>query len=239
MKIIVRLSFLVLIPIIVGLALALSGYSAGAWILAIGTPAVMIALVIAGIIMLMKGKLFKKEQDEQTEEKSGADELTEREKEQAAINKVNNSRFYKSKFALAEYEANQILEATKQTSKKGFAMGIIFFILLVADAITATVLLINHIWIGAIVCAALFGVTIIAILITVVIRQAMSMHGDIRKAKRIVGGKVKSCVMSSMVTSKAAVNSVRINSVVYRVVLIADGGEYVAFSRRFYETEEE
>ncbi|MDE6001770.1 MAG: hypothetical protein K2G96_05585, partial [Clostridia bacterium] len=89
-----------------------------------------------------------------------------------------------------------------------------------------------------IVCAALFGAKIIIILITVAIKQRIAMHGDISKADKFVCGKVNSCVLSSMRTTKSVTPTVRVNSVVYRVVVGTEDAVYATYSKQFYETDE-
>lgn len=247
MAILFYLSFLILIPLIVGLVLVMTGNGIGVYVLAIGIPGVMIVLVIVGLIMMMKGKLFNKKQSadglnqgEGTEKEEGVAKA----EEQAAIKGINSTRYFVNRYKLAEYEARNIIKGTENASKKGMAAGIIFFVLLVADFALAVVFAIKQIWAGTIVCAALFVVSIVTVLIASAVRQSKSMRADISKAEKIVDGIVKSCVMSSTVTTKAVMRNrvtaptVRVNSVIYRVIVSADGGEYEAFSNRFYETDE-
>ncbi|MDE6001771.1 MAG: hypothetical protein K2G96_05590, partial [Clostridia bacterium] len=131
MKYIVWLSPLIFVPAIVGMALVLSGYSAGAWVLALGIPAVMIILVIIGLVLMMKGKLFNKPSEDNGQPK--------KEKELSDVREINRSHYYTNRFKLAEYEARHIIEGTKNSSKKGIAAGILFFLMLVSLAILATV----------------------------------------------------------------------------------------------------
>ena len=78
------------------------------------------------------------------------------------------------------------------------------------------------------------------------ISRAKATNGDIGKAKSITEGKVKACFMIGTTTTRtggthrqsAGGTTVRINSVTYRVIVIADGVEYAAFSKQFYETGE-
>lgn len=170
---------------------------------------------------------------------AGKSTPSQREREQNAINAVNNSRHYASRVNMAQYEMQHVMEGMKNAPKAGIVFGLLSFFLLVADLIVATVLLINNIWVGAIVCAALFGGILITALIVAVVKRAIAMSGDISKAKKITDGKVKTCIMSSTTIVKSGRSeSVRISGVVYRVVVSADDGDYVAYSKQFYETDE-
>lgn len=141
---------------------------------------------------------------------------------------------------MADYEMQSVREGMKNAPKWGIVLGLTSFFLLVADLIVATVLLINHIFVGAIVCAVIFGVVIVSAVITTIISRARAMNGDISKAKKITEGKVKTCFMIGTTTMKTGGRgeTVRINDVTYRVIVIVDGEEYGAFSKRVYETDE-
>lgn len=166
--------------------------------------------------------------------------------DQKAINAVNGSKHFESRVNMANYEMRNVTEGMRNAPKWGIALGLTFFFLLVADLIVATILLINHIFVGAIVCAVIFGATIITALIAMIISRAKAKNGDIRKAKKITEGKVKTCFMVGTTTMRTGRNphhssngkSVRIKSITYRVLVNADGEEYGAFSKRFYETDE-
>ena len=137
-----------------------------------------------------------------------------------------------------------IAEGMRNSPKWGVALGLTFFFSLLALLIVATVLLINRIFIGAIVCAAIVGVVLITTFIVMTVSRAIAMKGDISKAKKITEGKVKTCFMAGTATTKSGGlhrgngKTVRIKSVTYRVIVIADGEEYGAFSKQFYETDE-
>lgn len=172
--------------------------------------------------------------------------LSQREREQNTINAVNSSHHFESRVNMANYEMQSVMEGMRNAPKWGIVLGLTSFFLLVADLIVATVLLINHIFVGAIVCAAIFGVVIITAVITMIISRARAMNGDIRKAKKITEGKVKTCFMVGTTTMQTGGNrqqrsngkTVRLSGVTYRVIVIVDGEEYGAFSKRFYETHE-
>ena len=180
------------------------------------------------------------EKNEQTQEKTPS----QKEREQNAIADVNNASGYVSRAKMAEYEIQSVAEGMKHAPKWGIVVGIGGFLFLVADLAAATVLLINRIFVGAIVCAALLGVVLITALIAMIVSRAKAMNGDISKAKKITEGKVKACFMVGTATTKSGGiphgngKTVRIHSVTYQVIVIADGEEYRAFSKQFYETDE-
>lgn len=167
-------------------------------------------------------------------------ELSQREREQNALNAINGSERFASRANMANYEMQHVREGMRNAPKWGIAVGITSFLLLVADLIIATILLIKGIWVGAIVCVALFASVIIVALISTAVSRAIAMNGNISRAKKIIEGKVKTCFTSGTTTVKSGRNAqtVRVTGVIYRVVVIADGKEYGAFSRRFYETDE-
>ena len=168
-------------------------------------------------------------------------ELSQREREENALNAINDSERFESRANMANYEMQHVREGMRNAPKMGIVIGITSFLLLVADLIVATVLLIKGILVGAIVCAALFGGVIIIALISTVVSRAIAMNGNISRAKKIIEGNVKTCFMSDTTTVKtdgSHSQTVRVTGVTYRVVVIADGKEYGAFSRQFYETDE-
>lgn len=121
-------------------------------------------------------------------------------------------------------------------------MGIGIFLLLVADVVVATMLGIKGIFVGTIICAVLFAGFCITALIVMSVTRARAMNGDIRKAKKITEGKIKSCSIIGMTETgirHCNGKTVRIKGVTYRVIVIADGVEYGAYSKQFYETGED
>ncbi|MDE6614149.1 MAG: hypothetical protein K2K24_01435 [Clostridia bacterium] len=189
--------------------------------------------------------------ESETSEKQDGDAKTSTisqiEREQNMIEAVNSASHFESRVNMANYEMQNVREGMKNAPKWGIALGLTFFFLLAADLITATVLLINNIFVGAIVCAVIFVVAIFTAFICTVISRARAMNGDIRNAKKIIKGKVKTCFMASMATTSSGgsqhhqnADTVRINNVTYRVVVSADDGkEYGAFSKQFYKFDEE
>ncbi|MDE6275704.1 MAG: hypothetical protein K2M75_04105 [Clostridia bacterium] len=120
---------------------------------------------------------------------------------------------------------NTMITAPKNSQKFVAVICIAAFFLLFADLIAATVLVINGIYIGAIVCAAIFGGSIISAIVAVIIKQIIAMRNDIRTAKKITNGKVTRCVMSNMTE--------------YSIEVIVDGKEYVVSSKDSYEPDDE
>ena len=253
------LHILVLIPIVTGVACLIAGNKtdndtltfAGKLVLEAGVPGVIIILVIAVLIWKFHG-VRKAEPDTSAADKTHDDETNEQapsqiEHEQNAINAVNSTNYMSSRVKLAEYEAAHVAEGMKHAPKWGMPVGIGIFLLLVADIVGATVLAIKGIFVGTIICAALFAGVVITGLIVMSVSRAKAMNGDISKAKKITEGKVKACFMIGTTTTRTGGNhryqstngrTVRIHGVTYRVIVIADGKEYGTFSKRFYETGE-
>lgn len=257
MKKFARFTLLCFIPVVAGVVCFIVGNTtgnstvtyAGMLTLIAGLPAMMVIFIIVGLILMSTGKLGDgKKQESDTADTTGnkttaADEapeeetLSQREREQNAIDAVNNSSRYESRVNMANYEIQHVAEGMKNAPKWGVAVGITSFFLLVADLIAATVLLINRIFVGAIVCAALFGVVLITAFTVTAVSRAKAMNDDIRKAGKITEGKVKTCFMAGSTTTKSG-GTARISDIIYRVIVSADGEEYGAFSKQFYETGE-
>ena len=168
---------------------------------------------------------------------------SQREREQAMIESVNSSSHFESRANMANYEMQSVMEGMRHAPKWGIVLGFTFFFLLAADLIVATVLLINHIFVGAIVCAALFAVIVITTFIAMTISRSRALNGDISKAKKIIEGIVITCFMVGTTTVRSGGSryqhnmgeTVRINDITYCVKISADGKEYTAFSNQFYE----
>ncbi|MDE5562466.1 MAG: hypothetical protein K2J01_02835 [Clostridiales bacterium] len=257
------LHVLVLIPIVIGVTCFIVGNRTnnntlsfvGMLAFEVGVPVVM-AILIAIVLTWKIRSIRKLESDttdttntadtavdktDATDEVSGdeAKEQTpsQKEHEQNMIDAVNRTNRYASRTNMANYEVESIAEGMKHAPKWGLPVGLTCFFSLFALLITATVLLINRIFVGAIICAAIVGVVLITTFIVMAVSRAKATNGDISKAKKITEGKVKACFMAGTSTTRAG-GSVRIAGVTYRVIVIADGVEYGAFSNRFYETDE-
>ena len=120
-----------------------------------------------------------------------------------------------------EGEQNSMIKETKNPPQLGAVICIAAFFLLFADMIAATVLVINGIYVGAIVCAALFGGGLLSAIVAAIVDHKMRLRDDIRTAKKITNGKVTRCFMSNMTD--------------YSVEVIVDGKEYVVSSKESYD----
>lgn len=245
----------VLIPLAVGLGCLIGGTNsnnhtvafAGKIVLEAVVPGVMAILVAAVLIWKYRSiKKFKEESAATDEAQAESDEAKEetpsqREREQNMLNAVNSTRGYASRAKLAEYEMEHVVEGMSHAPKWGLPVGLICFFSLLGLLIAATILLIKRIFVGAIVCAAIVGVTLITTFIVMAVSRARAVNGDISKAKKITEGKVKSCFMVGMAETRTPFGhgeTVRVQGVTYRVIVVADGVEYGAFSNKFYETGE-
>lgn len=256
----ILLNVAVFIPLAVGMGCLIGGTNhdnhtvalIGKYTLA-AVPVVMAILVAAVLIWKFRG-VRKSESDttDTTDDKTAvADEApsgeakeetpSQREREQQAIAAVNSTEGFISRANLANYEAEHISEGMKHAPKWGLPVGLICFFSLITLLVAATVLLIKHIFVGAIVCATIFGVIIITAFIVMAVSRAKATNGDISKAKKITEGKVKACFMVGMAETRTLYGhgeTVRIQGVTYQVIVTADGNEYRAFSKQFYETDE-
>lgn len=261
MKKFARSTLLCFIPIVIGVVCFIVGNTIGnstvtyVGMLSIvaGLPAMMVIFLIVGLILMSMGKLGG-ETSAADNKTAAADETQtddaetttplQSEHEQEIIEAVNSTHGFASRANMAEYEMDSITEGMKHAPKWGIAVGLSFFFSLVALLIAATVLLINRIFVGAIVCAAIVGITLITTFIVMSVRRAKATNGDISRAQKITEGKVKACFMVGTTTTKSGGlrhgngETVRIQSVTYKVIVIADGEEYGTFSKRYYEADE-
>lgn len=161
----------------------------------------------------------------------------EREKEYAALNDVNTSYGYSSRYKEAEYNAMHAANAYKNAKPKERILGWIFGGFLLIDFFMIMVFAFLRIFVGMIVCFCIFGGTILTAILVTVIRQKISMSGGLSKNKHreALDGVVKLCTVSST-TSSGSGRTTRINKVVYRVVISANDSEYTAYTTDFYET---
>ncbi len=253
----VLLHVAVLIPIVIGVTCFIVGSHTdnntvsfvGMLAFEAGVPSVM-AILIA-VVLIWKFRSIKKLEsdttdtttdttvaiDEASDDEAKAQTMSQREREQHAIDAVNSTNRYASRANMADYEVQSIAEGMKHAPKWGLPVGLTCFFSLFALLIVATILFIKRIFVGGIICAAIVGVVLITTFIVMAVSRARATNGDISKAKKITGGKVKACFMMGTTTTRAG-GSVRIAGVTYRVIVIADGVEYGAFSKRFYETDE-
>ncbi|MDE7453925.1 MAG: hypothetical protein K2N22_05900 [Clostridia bacterium] len=243
----------VLIPLATGLGCLIGGTNSdnntlaftGKIVLEAGVPSVMAILVAALLIWKFRRRKPKTDTADENGNEANGETPSQREREQEMINAVNSTYQMASRANMAEYEVESVQEGMKHAPRWGIALGLTFFFSLLALLIAATVLLIKHIFVGAIVCAAIVGVVLISTFIITAVSRARAMNGDIRKAKKITEGTVKACFMIGTATTRTGgmrhspnTGTVRIHSVTYRVIVTADGEEYGAYSKNFYETGE-
>ena len=197
---------------------------------------------IKAYINTVRGIRPESETDETQDGDAQTSTMTQSQREQSMIDAVNNTDYFESRVNMANYEMQSVAEGMRNAPKWGIVLGLTLFFLLAADLITATVLLINSIFVGAIVCLAIFVVAIITAFLATIISRARAMNGDIRKAQKIVEGRVKTCFMVGTSTTKTGGSrgsTMRINGVTYRVIVIAEGKEYGAFSKQFYKADDQ
>lgn len=257
-----RMAFLVFVPIITGIVMFIVGNSTGDFeitkkgllVLAIGTPAIITLLVIIGLILMVTGKLIKPEQPKQNHDEAkdniseqdgdsqtAVEQQTQSELEQARLDDINSSYGYSSREKLAEYEMQQIVNAGKLYTAKQKAPVILFIVFLFVDFALTPTFAVLGIFVGAIICAALFvGSVLTAFIVKMVLaKRSMRAGKDDDKNREVLEGTVKGCVMSSMTTAKyGQIATARVNSVVYAVVITAGEEQYTAYSEKVYETGE-
>ena len=250
MKKLRKLSFVIFIPIILGIVLIIAGSSsdnaqvthAGELVLSIGIPATMFIVVVIGLVLMITGKTVDDNSNVHDEMVGGGINGSEREEELSEIEDVNSSYGYDSQRKQGEYYMRQTAKAYKNSTPKEKVLGGLFLGFLLTDFALIMVFAFLRIMVGALVCFCLFGGTILLCLIITKIKERVSMKANVDISKStVLCGEVKACLMSSSTSVGGGDDhnsTTRITGVVYRVVITAEGVDYTAYSKRFYETGE-
>lgn len=242
MKKLFKMSFIVLIPIIVGLALNIVGgqtgndrmQSIGQTILSIGVPVTMFLVVVVGLIFMSTGRLS--DNKDKTERTNGTEE------EYSQIADVNTSHGYESNNKKGEYIMRHVANNYKNSTVKEKILGWLFFAFLMGDFALIFVFGVLRNLTGVIVCFSVFAGTILVAMITKIILERTSMRAryDKSKGRELLRGEVKACLLSSAfstgVGGSGRRSTTRIRGVVYRVIITADGQEYTVYTDDYYET---
>lgn len=241
MKKLSKLSLIVLIPLICGIALIVIGsyggneavLRVGQAVLTFGMPITVISLVVIGLVMMITGKLSD------SDDSDGVKPMSKK-REQSDIQDVNTSRGYKSRRKSGEYMARHVSNNYKYSTSKEKVLGWLFFGFLITDFLLIFVFGILKSIVGVIVCFSLFVGTILLSLIIKIIVEKISMRvkGDDLDDKEVFKGTVEACLMSST-TSTGGRYTTRIEKVVYRVLVDYDGEQYTAYSENYYEEGDE
>ena len=246
MKRLKKISLLIFIPIFIGIILSIIGAAIknsivsniGYLILAIGVPATGFVMVVVCLILMITGKL----EDNKPENDISLQNFSEKETEQAQIEKINTSYGYQSNDAQGEYMMRHVSNNYKNSTPKEKLLGWLFFAFLMIDFALIPIFLFLKIYIGTYVCFGVFCGTIIISGIAVKIKQSLSIRGTtkLKPGQEIHNGKVKACLLSSTtnVGGSERRHTTRLVNVVYKIIIETPMEEYTAYSKRFYETGE-
>lgn len=263
MKKLRKLSFVIVVPVVVGIGLIIAGMvtdngaftTAGLITLFGVTPACMVILIIVALILIMMGKIdfhsarmeeeryYDDEPESNTMDgeafRADGGENFGAQAEREAIDDINSSRGYESQIKSGEFHARHVVNNFRHSTKKEKILGFLLVVFLLGDAALLVVFGLNEMFVGAIVCFCVFAGTIIALLIGKTVLEKRSKNGGkALDGAEPINAVVNFCVFSSSasvggVSSPAAT---RINRVTYRVSLRADdGNEYTAYTDNFYE----
>ncbi len=238
MKKLKKISLIVLIPIIVGVILLIVGnytknkpvFSAGQLILSAGTFVTMFILVVICLILVMTGKLEdgksekKKEERRKREEEdsdSDEDERPSREEEIKDFSKRAGKRY-------------------KNSTDKEKILGWLFFGFLMTDFFLIPVFAFFQIYIGALVCFCLFVGTILMCFLVAVVFQNCSIKFQVRKLDKLklLTGQVKECRISNAGDGRKTRRNSTTKKEKCKVIVSADGKDYVAYSENCLEKNE-
>lgn len=246
MKKLFKLSFIIIIPLIIGFVLIFTGVAlnnesvlnAGYVFVSAVVPACIFILAVVGIVILMTGKLHGKSHVEAGDERSAEREDKARE-EMEEIAEINESYGYESQIKSAEYHIRKISENYSKSSSKQKFLGWLLFAFLITDFALILVFSFLGITVGIIICFCLFIGTIGIAFIIKVILEKLSINGSKKRtgSSEILEGIVKSCVLSSTssVGGSRTYSTTRISNVTYRITVTVGGKDYNAYSEKFYE----
>ncbi len=266
MKKLLKMSLLVLVPLVSGLVLLfVGGYTEnetfteiGNLILKIGMPVTIFILVVVGLILMMTGRLADKndyktkkidyktnetddlmlfsDNDEEIEQ-NGKSPSNSAEEEFSDLEEINSTYHYDNYKKYGEYMSRHSAANFKNSSTKEKILGLLFFAFLMVDFALILVFGFMQITAGAIACFCIFGGTIITVFIVKLILEKSSLDYNFKNSdKKLIPGEVKACFLSSSRGFEDGYKTTRITKVVYKVIITADGEDYKAYSRKFYET---
>ena len=245
-----KLAVIIIIPLILLLGLALTIYGvmknetiayAGMMVLLFVDPIVMFVLIVIGLVMVMTGKM-------QSKDEAGDDNPSESEKdrEQRKRREINSTYNVENRKKISDYHmrhiANNYEYMKKHEKPKTNFLVWLFFGFLMTDFLLILIFAFLTLWIGVIVCFSLFVGTIMVAGIIKKILENRSMKVKIytkSKMREILDGEVKASLFSSSVEagSGSGVHSLgtsRIKQVVYTIKITANGKDYTAYSKTFY-----
>lgn len=239
MKKLTKLSLIVLIPLVLGIALVVIGghnsdekmIRIGEAVLSYGLPITMFSLVVIGLILMITGRT--------SDDKMNGEQPKTKEQEATDIADVNSSHGYESHRKSDEYMAGHLAENYRNSTPKEKVLGWLFFGFLMGSFALIFVFGALRNITGIIVCLGLFCGTIFISLIVKVILEQISMRVNLRKldGKETFKGVVTACLLSSTTSTGGSHrrHTTRITGVVYRVNIEHDGQQYTAYSRNYYE----
>ena len=170
------------------------------------------------------------------------DTTDEKAKEEAAVEKIQSTRTIPNKFARAQHEMENIVRMKGTVTKRSKIWTIIALSLIAASLILVVVgiilLITKGIFIPVVIGAGGFVITIATSLICMSAAEKASMKKltaeEIATSK--MEGEVVGCAASSTSMVGTDFNGKHISTIVYRVKLVSNGNEYIAFSETFYNT---
>ncbi len=218
-------------------------------ILSIGVPVCIFVLVVVGLILMITGRLggssYSSETPTSTDSEAAtpnsADSETSfgRKEEIDELNAINSSYGYESRIRSGEYHARHVANNYRFAKDREKIFGWLFFGFLMTDFALIVVFAILNILIGSIVCFAIFGGTILISLIVKIILEQLSLRGGKPNAdgSNVLNGVVLFCVFSSSTSTSGSrrYHTTRIIGVKYRLAIEADGKQYFAYTRDYFE----
>lgn len=223
MRRLVKLSYIIPIPIVIGLTLCLVGgftknstlSYVGGWIMSAGVPLTMFFVVVIGLILMITGKLETDVDDDDDDETSTGEDDEDEDTQN------NSTRMIR-----------QASNAYKHSTPKEKILGWLFFGFLMTDFFLILVFAFFGLSIGVYICLGLFAGTIILSLLIKLLVEHISLSGrvDHSKPQTILHGTVKICIVSST----SSING-RTTRTVYRVLVSAEGNDYNTYTKTPYK----
>lgn len=247
MKKLTKLSLLIFIPFGIGLICVLCGIftgnkfltDMGFIILSIGVPVCIFVLVVVGLILMITGRLGGSSYKSETPNSTDSEASFGRNEEIDELNTINSSYGYESRIRSGEYHARHVANNYRFAKDREKIFCWLFFGFLMTDFALIVVFAILNIFIGSIVCFAIFGGTILISLIVKIILEQLSLRGGKPNAdsSNVLNGVVLFCVFSSSTSTggRRRYHTTRITGVKYRLAIEADGKQYFAYTREYFE----
>ncbi len=167
------------------------------------------------------------------DEQSEKNVITERDLEQARIERINSTAHTENRIARAEYMMSHTGKTAKSSTKKEKTLGTVFLIVLLALMFGGIVLIAVGWQIAGLICVGGFAAVIIIAIIITVIKQKLAMSIKRFDESNPQKGMVISCTVSSQTTNGSKYYE-RVISTTYKLKIDVNGTVCSSYCKTFY-----